>query len=360
MDERHSPAAAIAKSWRPDHGERRPEDHPVRYWTTRERPAQEQFSYWREVICEAFTPLATDRTPAHCATGPGEPGLTSWVRSSPLSSINCAELSSRTQLITHGAAEVRRTVSDQVFVNLQLRGRCIAKQGGRTCVVPAGSFAVFDTTSEYFLEYFEDAQAQEWRVLSFRVPRSMVVPLVAEPDKFTAVTHSGRVGGFGNLVASTMLSIWSGLDEFTAAEMESAETSYTAILTAAAGTGGPARESSRETVDRVLRASINRYLAANILTGADLSAASVARKFNISVRKLHGLYSDCEFPFGKTVMKLRVEGCARELASGANEGSLTHLAARWGFCDLSHLNRVFRANFDCSPSEYRALARIDR
>ena len=52
----------------------------MRYWTTADRPIREQFSYWREVICEAFTPLAAQRTAAHRQSGPQEPGLTSWVQ----------------------------------------------------------------------------------------------------------------------------------------------------------------------------------------------------------------------------------------------------------------------------------------
>lgn len=118
----------------------------MQYWTTGDRPEREQFSYWREVICEAFTPLATQRTSVHRAAGPRPRGITSWVRSRMLTSTNTAEVSSETQLISHGDSEVRRTDSHQVFVNLQLDGHCIGMQDGRRCIVPAGGFALFDTT----------------------------------------------------------------------------------------------------------------------------------------------------------------------------------------------------------------------
>ena len=52
---------------------------------------------------------------------------------------------------------------------------------------------------------------------------------------------------------------------------------------------------------------------------------------------------------------MRVDACARELASSTVGGSLSDAAARWGFCDLSHLNRVFRSQKGL-PSEYRARA----
>jgi AraC-like DNA-binding protein len=74
------------------------------------------------------------------------------------------------------------------------------------------------------------------------------------------------------------------------------------------------------------------------------------------VRKLHALYEGSERTFAQTVTAMRVDACARELATGTSAGSLSDAAARWGFCDLSHLNRVFRSQKGCLPSEYRARA----
>ncbi|MCF7547584.1 helix-turn-helix domain-containing protein [Pseudonocardia sp. WMMC193] len=329
----------------------------MRYWTTNDRPVAEQFSYWREVICQAFTPLTSDRTATHRATGPEEPGLTSWVRSSPLTSTNCAEVSSRTQLIRHGEAEVRRTDSHQVFVNLQLAGHCVARQGGRTCVVPTGGFALFDTTSRYDLEFVEDPGLREWRVLSFRVPREKLAPLLADPEGATSITHDARANGLASIVASTMISTWKNLDSLDVAGIDAAESAYTALLAAAASGNDRLRDTSRDSLDATLRASINRYLAANLRTATDLSAARTARRFGISVRKLHSLYAGGERTYAQTVMALRVEGCAEELTRATARLSLTDTATRWGFCDLSHLNRVFKAQLGCLPGEYRARRR---
>jgi AraC-like DNA-binding protein len=327
----------------------------MRYWTTEDRPEREQFSYWREVICEAFTPLATRRTSSHRAPGPRQPGITSWVRSRMLTSSNTAEVSSETQLISHGDAEIRRTDSDQVFVNLQLRGHCVAGQDGRTCVVPPGGFALFDTTRAYDLEFVADPTAGEWRVVSFRVPRARLLPLLADEYGFTSVLRDGNRGGTANLVASTMMSIWRNADALDAASADAAESAFTTMLAADIGAGPLLADTRRETLDATLRAAINRHLAANLRSG-DLTPQQVARRFGISVRKLHTLYEGGERTFAQTVTAMRVDACARELATGSASGSLSDAAARWGFCDLSHLNRVFRSQKGCLPSEYRARA----
>ncbi|WP_019876607.1 AraC family transcriptional regulator [Sporichthya polymorpha] len=320
----------------------------MRYLTVADHPPAEQFSYWRDVICQVCTPLAAEREPEHRGGEPALERMTGWARSSTVGTSHCAEVSSRTQVLVHGPGEIRRMSSDDVFVSLQLRGHCIAGQGDRVCHIGPGSFAMFDTTDTYRLAYSGD-DAGEWQVLSFRVPRSRLVPLVADPGGFTAVVHDATQGGIAALVASTMTSIWRNVETLDDVAAQSSETALLTLLAAAAGdTVG--REVRGETTGAALRASINRYLAGSLHT--ELTAASVAARFGISVRKLHSLYATSEQTFAQTVMTLRVEAAARDLPAGG-AGTLTDTAMRWGFADLSHMNRVFRARFGCLPSEFR-------
>lgn len=325
------------------------------YWTTIERPVQEQFSFWREVICQAFTPLTINRLASPQSLGADDRGLNSWVRSALLTTTNCAEVSSRTQLITHGEAEVRQTDTHHVFINLLVRGHSVVTQDGRTTLVPTGSFSFVDTTRPFRQEYIEDPVEREWRAVSFRVPHSSLLPLLANPHGFTAITHDARSGGMAGIAASTMLSTWSNAQRLDRNQRDAAESALSVVLAALAGGSDVLRDTGREQLDAALRAAVNRYLATNLHGSADLSAASIARRFCISVRKLHGIYEGTGQSFSQTIMALRVDGCARDLAAGKQQ-SMTQLAAHWGFCDLSHMNRVFRAHLGCLPSEYAGSA----
>jgi AraC-like DNA-binding protein len=327
----------------------------VRYLTVADQPVAEQFSYWREVICQVCTPLAAVREREHRGGEPPERGITGWVRSARVGSSYAAEVCSRTQSLDHGAAEIRRTASADVFVALQLRGRCVGTQGGRTCRVDPGGFAMFDTTQAYRLDFLGDDPSGEWQVISFRVPRSRLLPFVADPGAFTAVTHDATRGGIATMVASTMTAIWRTVESLDDLAGQAAETALLTLLAAASGDTVEHRTARQETLDASLRAAVNRYVAANLHV-PDLSAAQVARRFGISVRKLHGVYRDTDSTFARTVMALRVEACARDLACGAGGRTLTDVAAHWGFADLSHMNRVFRARYGCLPSELRGAA----
>ena len=326
----------------------------MRYWTTVDRPVGEQFSYWREVICEAFTPLATEQRSAHRPPGPRQPGIESWVRSNPLTTTNCAEVVSATQLITHGEAEVRRTESDHVFVNLQLRGHCVGGQGGRTCIVRPGGFAMFDTTAEYRLEFVGEPTTQEWHVVSFRVPRAQLIPLLADPHGFTAVTHDAAAEGSAALVASTMMSIWKNVGSLDRAGTEAADTAFTALLGRGSWWWGPAARHLQERARRLVARLDQPLRGGEPPARRPVRSSCVAAFRHLSpqaspVVRGHGT------GLAQTVMTLRVEACARELASGTRQ-SMTELASRWGFCDLSHLNKVFRSRYDCLPSQCRSPA----
>ncbi|GAA4549244.1 helix-turn-helix domain-containing protein [Pseudonocardia xishanensis] len=321
----------------------------MQYWTTNDQPVGEQFSYWREVLCQAFTPLAAERSGTSAQTG-----LTSWVRGDRLASVNCVEVSSRTQLIRHGASEIRRTNDEHVFVNLMLQGQCRVTQHGRSVVVRPGGYSLVDTTSEYDQEYVEDPNGGEWRVLSFRVPRTQLVPLLADSSAFTAVAHDGKLGGIDQVVVSTMLSIWENLGRLEQASSQAAEAALVAVLASTAGATRQPAEGEVEDLDAALRASINRHVALNLRDGrTDLSATRTAARFGISVRKLHKLYELTDRSYARTVLGLRLDACIRELTDPATNYSLTDIATRWGFCDLSHLNRAFRVNLGCLPSAYR-------
>jgi AraC-like DNA-binding protein len=311
----------------------------MRYLTLADMPTAEQFPYWREVICQTCTPLAAERER-------GEPGITGWVRAAEISSTHCAEVCSGTQSLTHGPAEIQRMASEDVFVSLQLRGDGIAAQGGRIAHLRPGTFTLLDTTEAYRLHYRGDDRG-EWQVLSFRVPRARLVPMLSDPHGFSAVPHDGMAGGIAAVAASTMTSIWRSVESLDALAARAAEDALITLLAAAVAGAVTHRDA-----DAALRAAAARYIAAN-LHESDLNAARVAARLGVSVRKLHGLYAGSGQTFARTVMSARLGACARELSAGVS-GTLTDTATRWGFSDLSHLNRVFRARYGCLPSEFRA------
>jgi AraC family transcriptional regulator, positive regulator of tynA and feaB len=318
----------------------------MRHWTTKALPVHEQYSYWREVVCAAFTPLC----PAARATARDawdRRGVPGWVDSMAFGAMNGAEVESCDQVIRHGRAEVRAIDREVVFVNLQLRGRSVVQQDDRTCMSGPGTFSLVDATRPFHLDYLDD-----WRVISFRVPAGSIPGLTAPDRAMTARTFNAS-SGLAGVLGQTMRSLWKAAPELDEASAAAGAEALGSLLVALLQGGNAAEAMGNEHAEQGLRDAIDQFMSANI-EHADLSPQTVARQFAISVRKLHQLYGTGPRTFSQTVMGIRAASCAESLVSAGTHSTLTETAARWGFSDLSHMNRVFRRELGCLPSEYRA------
>jgi AraC-like DNA-binding protein len=332
-----------------------PEDGGIVYWNTADHPVEDQLSYWADVVCEAFTPLSPARTRRHLAHSRQADGLSGWVRSASLTSTNCAEIASCTQRLSHGNTEVRRSPDEVVFVNLQLTGSCRGQQDGRRCRVTPGSFALFDTTRPYQLEFEESEDGEPWRVLSFRVPREQLTCLMPGNEAFTGVTIDGRSGP--GLVAATMMaSLWASRHDLSVPSRRALDHAYSQVVATALGAFEQPDGVGRAGVDAALRATVARFVAERLTLGA-VRVEDAAAHVGVSVRKLHQLYSGTGTTFATHVREMRLRGVARELADPTVNPPITEIATRWGFCDGGHLSREFRRHHDCTPTEYRAQRR---
>jgi AraC-like DNA-binding protein len=71
------------------------------------------------------------------------------------------------------------------------------------------------------------------------------------------------------------------------------------------------------------------------------------------VRKLHQIFSGDGDSFGAVVRQLRLAQVARQLRAQP-PANVTDLAHAWGFADSSHMIRLFKEQYGCTPTEYRS------
>jgi AraC-like DNA-binding protein len=88
-----------------------------------------------------------------------------------------------------------------------------------------------------------------------------------------------------------------------------------------------------------------------------LAPADVAEALGISVGYLHRLFQSVDRSVSGYMREYRLGRCREQLASPLHAGEhITEIAMRWGFNDLPHFSRAFRASFGLSPREYRIAA----
>jgi AraC-like DNA-binding protein len=93
------------------------------------------------------------------------------------------------------------------------------------------------------------------------------------------------------------------------------------------------------------------------LHDCELTPQRVAAHFGISVRTVHLRFARIEQTFGRWLLEHRLDACRAALRDERQRGAnISEIAYRWGFNDLSHFNKVFRARFDTTPREWRNAA----
>ena len=304
-------------------------------WDVATRPDREQFDYWHEVICRAFVPL----TPRRSEPGPG---FAARVETRALHDMVRARIRSQPQETAHGPRDVARTDGAFFFVNLQVAGRCRARQGRAESVVGPGQFTVVDTTEPYWFDF--DAP---WQMVSFRLPRDLLIARLGGAVPPLGEAFDGHRGADG-VVRSMMTSLWDV--DLPAGSVASGELEQAfASAVAAAMVGRPAFVDQPRAV---LRAAILGHVRGR-LGDPSLSVSSVCRRFGISPRTLHAAFADAERTFAATVRRLRLERCAALLADPATPSTITDIAASAGFDDPASFSRAFRREFGCTPSDVR-------
>jgi len=311
----------------------------MQVWTTEVCAQHERFSYWREVLCEAFVSLSPElkqRNP--------EPDFLGEVSSRPLSLSTQTRVFSRTQYIQRRWDEIRRNPVDFCFANFQLEGSCVVRQDGQETLVSPGDFSVVDSTRPYFLDFRED-----WRVLSFRIPRDQLVSRLAAPRQAMARCVSGQTGL--GLIAARFARSLEHVDAGIHAQ-DGLSAALNGIITTALGATLEAQERDRLPVRAAFRQAVETYIADHLMEprlGPDLLAA----RFKVSRRTLYGLFEDAPLSVSGLIRELRLQHSARDLRSAGHPGVLA-VALRWGFNDASHFSRLFKQRFGISPRGFSA------
>ncbi|MDR6955474.1 AraC-like DNA-binding protein [Ancylobacter sp. 3268] len=99
-----------------------------------------------------------------------------------------------------------------------------------------------------------------------------------------------------------------------------------------------------------------KAIATLSLDDPELTPAKVAAEAGMSVRTLHRVFQETGQTFWNWIRDRRLERCYGELTT-LSPRSITEVAFRWGFNDLSTFERSFRRRYGTSPRSVRSCAR---
>ncbi len=308
-----------------------------RAWTTTVLPETDQFSFWREVVWEAFVPVTLSR--------PGPEAFLGTVAASQIGPLGVAAIASEAQRVERTAANVHRSPGEVFFLTMPLRGRSTVVQDGRVAELGPGDFALVDGARPFTLE-FDTAFEQ----LSLILPHELLAPLLTTPEAVTGRAVRGDDGGLGAIAGNALKPFFGGVALDAAMARPLAE--RLASLVALSLGAGSAASGSRAALTQAALDEVERTLG-----DPDLTPAMVAARVGISTRYLHQLFSARGPSFGRWLLGRRLERCRADLGDPAlAHWTIGEIGWRNGFADPSYLARAFRRAYGVSPGEHRRVA----
>ena len=306
--------------------------------STSEVSPGERLDYWREMVLRLFADVQI--------AARGDEGFHGQVRSRYLDGMRFTVVNAASQAVERRHLEARERYEDCYFAVLMLSGSQQLEQGGRRVLLRPGDFAFYDGSRPHQLNF-----SRQWGEIVLNIPREMLESQLPAAQALTA-TRLGCERGAGALLRSHLMGLSGELGTLRRdALMRLSGLSVELIATAMAAPGGVGSRSPRSRELTRLRAGdwIERHL-----DDPQLDSARIGAALGVSARYLNKLFESEGSSLMRHVWARRLERCRDDLLDPACASlPVGDIALRWGFNDLSHFSRAFRARFGCSPRECR-------
>jgi AraC-like DNA-binding protein len=230
-----------------------------------------------------------------------------------------------------------------IGICFQRFGRTVLNQQGQQQVVNSGEIAVW-----HGRQTIDFQMPDRFHKFSLFVPFERFESLLPDAELY-AGTHFKAGINLTRLLSSCLTTL---ADDVLTDEKQSGDTAMDVTLDML----GAALTKSRESSDTAPRTNLFERIRAFIekrLDDADLSPAMIAGTHHISVRYLYLIFSERGVTVGGWIRSRRLAKCRIELMDPRKDRTITEIALKWGFSDVAHFSRSFKAAFGVSPNILR-------
>jgi len=299
----------------------------------------DSYGAWHDATCQSFVPL-------EIRASKGAPFLNTAANEA-LGDLNVTELVTAAQQVCRTRALASRAERRIYKATLQLAGRSILSQEGRSAVLRPGEWGVYDTARPY-----EVAVEQGAHFLVLQIAPAHVC--VWEPYLQRAVGRAfSAKRGSARIAMNTLRLALSETPSLSAAARRDIAGSILQMmgLNICEQLGG-AGMSDLDEVRHAQFRSICQHIDEHLHDPA-LSVDSVAAHFRISRRYLYKLFESQGLAPADHIQGLRLERCRSLLSDTAVLRQISEIAYQHGFADSATFSHAFRRRFGLSPTQWR-------
>jgi len=306
-------------------------------FSTRDVHPRERLSCWRET-------MGLVRHEFDSSAGSAFLGS---VRSEWLDGLLVSEFKCDPCEVRRTAANIAHADCDDFILCIQLSGRAIFAQDGREAIAENGGFALLDPRRPFAVSY-----QGRTRSVGMSLPRQALEARLGDMTALTARTMEGH-RPLAGLAAGFVCMLPQRMEALTpVARSRVAEQALDLIALAYSVEccrANPVLSSVRATSLFRLKSAIERRLSE-----PDLKPATVAAAAGMSVRYANDLLSKEGFSVERYILHRRLDRCRCALEDPQQaHRAIGEIAFGWGFSDLSHFGRRFRAAYGCAAGDYR-------
>jgi AraC family transcriptional activator of tynA and feaB len=308
-------------------------------FSTTEIHPRDRFAYWNDSFCKQIVARDAVSECRHAFQAEMQVGEFAGVGISL-----CTHSAMRT---THTARHAAHSNPDVILICRLLSGARVIEHNGRDEVITAGDVVIVDPRMPYAMTY-----AAQSKHLMLRIPRRQFEARVGAARAF-ANCHIKCSDGDHRLTLAFlgMLPLYSDeLPPATAEIVKDHALDLLAVSFAKAVNAGRPRISSARSFTLInVRAAIEQRL-----NDPTVDADTIAGASGVSVRYANAVLAKEGTSITRLIQARRLERCRKAFEDPSQASrTVSEIAYGWGFSDMTHFGRKFKAAFGVPPSEYR-------
>ena len=302
----------------------------VDVWSTDPLRAHERLAYWREAVCRSVFGISIEAPPER---------FSAWITARSTGGLRFATSESTRYQLQRTRRDIAAAPDDHWSIYLQLEGQTLTTIDDETIPLNAGDIGIYDGRRP--LRSLHGGR----RTIAV-VPRAMVerrAPwLRRNPPRRLADSP------YADLARRHLVELATDTSLSESAMTVLADNLCNLVALATAHELEPSRLPLELQIEALLA------FCRQHLHEPELTPQRAADHLGISLRTLHSRFRQIGQSFGRWLLENRLEACGVALRDRNHRTSnISEIAYRWGFNDLSHFNKAFRARFDMSPRQWR-------
>jgi AraC-like DNA-binding protein len=314
-----------------------------RLFSTANVHPRDRFDYWHSLACKNL--VGHSSKPACRQTFRAE------IETGMLVDVGLVLFSNSPMDVARTMQDIAQSDGDDLFVCRQVAGALALEQDSRQVILESSDITLLDPLLPYTAKFLADS-----KLLVLKVPRRALEARVGKTRELVA--HSIKPFESEHGWTSSFLAMLPGLAGNTTRAAEDTAKDLTLQLVAsslvkAIGASQPRISSTRSMARLNVRVAIESRLS-----DPALDAATVAKAAGVSVRYANALLAEENTSIMRLTWARRLARCRQALEDPLqNHRTLCEIAYGWGFSDMTHFGRSFKAMYGVLPRDYRQCAK---